>query len=168
MAAPKITLYTSYSCPWAHRAQVVLRELNLDFETVIIDLSVPRSAEYLAVNPRGLVPALAYNGEILTESSVISQFLVDAHPSHLEKTSSEPGGAFQRAKINFFVDTYFSKVHGLTFVAWRAEKGPEKDEAAKKVVDAIVKDIEPLLKVCLFLNPIHCEHTSHASEAVIS
>ncbi|EHL02918.1 putative Glutathione S-transferase GST-6.0 [Glarea lozoyensis 74030] len=107
--APKITLYTSYACPWAHRSQIALRELKLAFQTEIIDLKVPRTAEYLAINPRGLVPALVYNDEVLTESAIVSQFLVDAHPSHLEKTSSEPG-------------------------------------AAKTLGDAIVKEIEPLLK----------------------
>jgi len=64
---PKITLYTSYFCPWAHRSQIVLKELGLPFETVHIDLSVPRTEEYLQVNPRGLVPSLNYNGDIITE-----------------------------------------------------------------------------------------------------
>jgi len=65
--APKITLYTSYFCPWAHRSQVILKELGLDFETVHIDLNVPRTAEYLKINPRGLVPSINYNGDIVTE-----------------------------------------------------------------------------------------------------
>jgi glutathione S-transferase len=142
---PKITLYTSYACPWAHRAQIALRELDLEFETVIIDLSVPRTPEYLAINPRGLVPALDYNGNILTESAIVSQFLVDAHPSHLEKTSSEEGGALQRAQINFFVDTYFTKVNSLFFGVLRAS-GEEREKEADNFVGAIVKEIEPLLK----------------------
>jgi len=142
---PKITLYTSYSCPWAHRSQIALRELGLDFETVIIDLSVPRTPEYLAINPRGLVPALSYNGTILTESAVVSQFLVDAHPSHLEKTSSEEGGALQRAKINFFVDTYFTKINGSFFATLRAPEA-EREKEAGILADAIAKEIEPLLQ----------------------
>ncbi|EPE31116.1 Thioredoxin-like protein [Glarea lozoyensis ATCC 20868] len=144
--APKITLYTSYACPWAHRSQIALRELKLAFQTEIIDLKVPRTAEYLAINPRGLVPALVYNDEVLTESAIVSQFLVDAHPSHLEKTSSEPGGALQRARINFFVDTYFSKINSLSYPALKAARGEEKEKAAKTLGDAIVKEIEPLLK----------------------
>jgi len=142
---PKITLYTSHSCPWAHRSQIALRELGLDFDTVIVDLAVPRTPEYLAINPRGLVPALSYNGIVLTESAIVSQFLVDSHPSHLEKTSSEEGGALQRAKINFFVDTYFSKVNGLFFAALRASK-EEKEKEAGVFVDAIIKEIEPQLQ----------------------
>ena len=142
---PKITLYTSHACPWAHRSQIALRELNLPFETVIVDLKVPRTPEYLKINPRGLVPALDYNGTILTESAIVSQFLVDAHPSHLEKASTDEGGPLQRAKINFFVDTFFSKVNSHFFAASRAAVGEEKDKAASTLVDAVVKEIEPLL-----------------------
>lgn len=61
------------------------------------------------------------------------------------KTSTEPGGALQRAKIAFFVDTWFTKIHSSYFPVLRT-KGAEKEEAAAKVVDAITKEIEPLLK----------------------
>lgn len=47
MATPKITLYTNFGCPWAHRAQIAVKELGLDYETVIIDLQTPRTPEYL-------------------------------------------------------------------------------------------------------------------------
>jgi glutathione S-transferase len=142
---PKITLYTAHQCPWAHRSQIALRELGLPFETVIVDLSKPRTPEYLAINPRGLVPALDYNGEILAESGLISQFLVDAHPSHLLKASSEPGGALERFKIGFFVDTYMNKVNSQFWPLLRADEA-EKEELATKFTDSIVKEIEPLLK----------------------
>lgn len=50
------------------------------------------------------MPSLSYNGEIITESAVVAQFLADAYPSHLVPTSSEEGGALKRARIAFFVD----------------------------------------------------------------
>ncbi|PQE29084.1 glutathione S-transferase domain-containing protein [Rutstroemia sp. NJR-2017a BBW] len=144
--APKITLYTAYACPWAHRSQVALAELGLEFETVHIDLTVPRTKEYLAINPRGLVPALSYNGEILTESGVISQFLVDAHPSHLEKTSREEGGALQRARYNFFIDTYISKINPHYFASMRGVTAEDREKAGAELVDVVLKEIEPLLQ----------------------
>ncbi|CAG8976007.1 hypothetical protein HYALB_00007534 [Hymenoscyphus albidus] len=144
MAQPKIILYTSHQCPWAHRAHIALRELGVPYEEVLIDLSKPRTPEYLAINSRGLVPSISYNGHIITESAIVSQFLVDAHPSHLLKSSGEEGGALQRARINFFVDTWFTKISPTYFPVLKA-KGEEKEEAAAKVVDAVVKEIEPLL-----------------------
>jgi len=143
--APKIILYTNHACPWAHRAHIALRELGLQYEEQIIDLDTPRTAEYLAINPRGLVPTISYNGEIIAESGIVAQFLADAHPSHLEKSTSEEGGALQRARINFFVDAYISKVNphffGILF-----KSGEEKAQAEEAFVGAIVKEIEPLLK----------------------
>lgn len=141
--APKISLYTAHHCPWAHRAQIALRELSLEFETIIIDINIPRTPEYLAINPRGLVPALVYDGHVLTESGLITQFLVDSHPSHLLKSSSEPGGALQRFNVAFFIDSYV-KAHCFFDTAVLSH-GEEGATAAQKYIDAIVNNIEPLL-----------------------
>jgi len=146
MAAPKITLYTNHGCPWAHRAHIILNELGLEYKEVIIDLETPREPWYLKVNPRGLVPTIDYNGEIIPESGIVAQFLADAHPSHLLKTSSEEGGALQRARINFFVDAFFSKVVSLLFAGMRAENETEAAEASDKLAAAVKKELEPYIQ----------------------
>ncbi|KAI1097180.1 glutathione S-transferase domain-containing protein [Jackrogersella minutella] len=145
MASPKIKLYTNHGCPWAHRAHIALAELQLPFEEEIIDLSVPRAPEYLKINPRGLVPSLDIDGEILTESAVISHFLADAFPSHLVPVSNAPGGALLRARINFFVDAFISKANGNFFKALFSTTNDEAEGFTKKYVDAVVKEVEPLL-----------------------
>ncbi|KAJ5805713.1 uncharacterized protein N7503_003315 [Penicillium pulvis] len=142
--APKISLYTAHHCPWAHRVQIALRELDLEFETVLVDINIPRTPEYLAINPSGLVPALVYDGHVLTESGLITQFLVDSHPSHLLKPSSEPGGALQRFSVTLFVDSYI-KAHGFFDTAVYSCDQEQKATAAQKYINAIVCDIEPLL-----------------------
>lgn len=145
--APEITLYTAHHCPFAHRAQIALRELGLEFETFLVDITVPRTPEYLAINPRGLVPALVYNGHVLTESGLIVQFLLDSHhPTHLLKSSSEPDGALQRYNIGFFVDTYFSKVHTFFDKAIYSTLAEETTAAANEYIEAVVKDVEPILE----------------------
>ncbi|KAI9733832.1 MAG: hypothetical protein M1818_007099 [Claussenomyces sp. TS43310] len=144
-ASPKIVLYTNHGCPWAHRAHIALAALELPFEEHIIDLNVPRTPEYLAVNPRGLVPTIVYDGETIPESAIVSQFLADAHPGKLLKSSSEPGGALQRARVNFFVDTWLSKVHPSLFGAFRASSEAERTKLSTQLVDAVAKEIEPLL-----------------------
>jgi glutathione S-transferase len=143
---PDITLYTNHGCPWAHRAHIALAELGLPFKEEIIDLATPRTAEYLAINPRGLVPTLKYNGEIIPESAIVAQFLADQHPSHLVKTSSEPGGALQRARINFFVDAIMSKAQSNFYPQILANTEEEKNEKMNAFINAIVKEVEPLLK----------------------
>lgn len=167
MSSPKITLYTNRLCPWAHRAHIALKETGLDYEEVSIDLSVPREPWYLEINPvhdinlpqtrtktstnpfplyqRGLVPSLSYNGNIITESGIVAQFLADAHPSHLLPPSNTVEGALHRARISFFVDTFFTKVIPHFYASLRSASEAERDTAAEQMVAAIVMEIEPLL-----------------------
>ncbi|KAF3759908.1 thioredoxin-like protein [Cryphonectria parasitica EP155] len=141
-----IKLYTNHGCPWAHRAHITLAELGLSFEEEIIDLSVPRTPEYLKVNPRGLVPSLSYNGEIFTESAIVAQFLADTYPSHLLPASSDPKGPRTRARIAFFVDAWFSKCNSVYTKTWQAKAEDEAGELADSLVKVVVKEIEPLLQ----------------------
>ena len=143
--APAITLYTAHHCPWAYRVQIALRELALEFETVIIDTTTTRSPDYLAINPRGLVPALVYNQKTLLESGLIVQFLVDTHPGHLLRSSSDAGGASDRYDIGFFIDTYFSKAHPFYDFALYST-GEEEVAAAAGYVGGIIEHVEPLLQ----------------------
>ena len=120
---PKIILYTNHGCPYAHRAHITLEELGLPFEEVIIDLTVPRPQWYLDINPRGLVPSVKYTApgqkeETITESAIVSQFFADLYPSHLLPASSD--GALKRARINFFVDTWSTKVASQIFPIYMA------------------------------------------------
>ncbi|KAJ0159005.1 Glutathione S-transferase [Colletotrichum tanaceti] len=143
--APKIKLYTNHGCPWAHRAHIALAELGLPFEEEIIDLSVPRTPEYLGINPRGLVPSISYDGEIVTESAIVAQFLADAHPSHLAPVAGSKDAALRRARIAFFVDAYFGKANALLFRMQLAKSDAEVAEGAATFVDIIAKEVEPLL-----------------------
>ncbi|KAK1982851.1 glutathione S-transferase domain-containing protein [Colletotrichum cereale] len=145
-AAHKIKLYTNHGCPWAHRAHIALAELGLPFEEEIIDLSVPRTPEYLRINPRGLVPSLSYDGEIVTESAIVSQFLADAHPSHLLPAAGSKDAALRRARIAFFADTYFGKANSLLFKLQMAGSDAEAREAAAGYVDVVAREVEPLLR----------------------
>ncbi|KIL87972.1 hypothetical protein FAVG1_08854 [Fusarium avenaceum] len=143
-----IILYTNHRCPFAHRAHITLQELGLPFKEEIIDLDTPRSPEYLQINPRGLVPTIIHNGETITESAIVSQFLVDAYPNNtLLPASSDRNGALVRARISFFVDTYSSKVQPhITKAIYRAKTDDEINQAADDALAGIVKEVEPLLK----------------------
>ncbi|KIW18016.1 hypothetical protein PV08_02303 [Exophiala spinifera] len=144
MAIP-IILYTAHHCPFAHRVQIALRQIGLEFETCLIDITVPRTRDYLAINPNGMVPALVYGDLVLTESNLICQFLSDAYPGHLLKASSEAGGALQRFKTGYFVEVYFAKAH-LFFDSTVFSNDPDiKKAMATKYVDAIARHVEPLL-----------------------
>ncbi|KAM0425683.1 hypothetical protein ACHAPT_008930 [Fusarium lateritium] len=141
----KIILYTNRQCPYAHRVHITLAELGIPFEEEDIDLSVPRTEAYLNINPRGKVPALSYNGNIIIESAIIAKFLADAYPSHLVPPSNSVDGALRRARIDFFADTYVNNVLGLIYQGISAKTDAEADKIGQALVENIVKDIEPEL-----------------------
>ena len=105
----------------------------------------PRTPEYLAINPRGLVPAMSYNGRIITESAIITTFLADTFSSTpgLLPASTDANGPTMRAKISFFVDAYLTKVVP-NFMKSQKMKNGERDSALADFVSAIVKELEPL------------------------
>jgi len=76
----------------------------------------------------------------------VSQFLADAYPSHLLPAAGTVEGALTRARIGFFVDTWFSKAGSFWFQILRQESDEEKEKLSKSFVDIVTKEIEPLLK----------------------
>ncbi|OJJ81717.1 glutathione S-transferase family protein [Aspergillus glaucus CBS 516.65] len=145
MASPKIILYTYHGCPFAHRAHIALKETGVDYEEVIIDIKKPREPWYLEINPRGLVPAISYNGEILIESAIVAQFIADAHPSHLLPPSGPAENALYRARVSLFADAFSSKVMPNVMAGVRAASQEERETAGDALVEAVAKEIEPLL-----------------------
>lgn len=141
----KLILYTNRRCPWAHRAHIALQELKLPFEEVTIDLDSPRTPEYLAINPRGLVPALSYNGEIIIESAIVANFLANVYPSHLLPPSNAEGGALQRAKIDLFVDAFVTKFQGSLYKLFGTKTDEEVNAVIEPAIEALVKEVEPRL-----------------------
>lgn len=93
---------------------------------------------------RGLVPSISYDGEIITESAVVAQFLADAHPSHLTPVSSGVNNALARARMAFFADTFITKALPHIFGGQRAQTAEDKDAAAAELVKAVAKELEPL------------------------
>lgn len=72
--------YTKAACSLVVR--IVLNELNIPFEAEAVDLRQKKTAsgvDYLAINPKGAVPALQLdNGDLITEVQVILQYLADS------------------------------------------------------------------------------------------
>ncbi len=74
--ADKIAFYTN---PMS-RGQIVrwaLHEAGAEYEQKIVDYSAMKSADYLAVNPMGKVPAIVHNGKTVTECAAICAYLGD-------------------------------------------------------------------------------------------
>lgn len=62
---------------------LLLRELGVPFELLLVDRAsgAHRSAEYLKLNPNGLIPVLEDGPLVLFETAAIVLHLVDTHPA---------------------------------------------------------------------------------------
>lgn len=67
----------------SYRARIALNLKGLDYETRGVDLrqGAQKSADFLALNPQGLVPALETDGAVLIQSPAILEWLEETHPS---------------------------------------------------------------------------------------
>jgi glutathione S-transferase len=63
-------------------AHMVLVEAGADFEARFIGLKAGdnRRPEFLAINPKGEVPALVVDGAVITETPAICQYIAETHP----------------------------------------------------------------------------------------
>src|SRR5690606_4167163 len=59
----------------------MLEELGVEYRAVVQEYGAGmKSAEYLAINPMGKVPALQHRGIVVTEAAAICTYLADAFP----------------------------------------------------------------------------------------
>ena len=61
-------------------ARWMLEEVGLPYKAEIVEYAGMKSAEYLAINPMGKVPALRHGDTIVTESAAICAYLADVFP----------------------------------------------------------------------------------------
>lgn len=137
--------YSSHHNTGANRANVALNELGVPFEERIINVDGPRPAEFLKLNPRGLVPVLIFNDQVVIESAIVCQFLADNYPSHLCPAPTSPEGALFRAQMSFFIDTYWNKFHTILFRLFEAPTKEDEEIVVSDAINGLATEVEPLL-----------------------
>ena len=86
---PDLTLYTN---PMSHGriARWMLEEVGAPYEARIVGYGPEmKSADYLAINPMGKVPAIRHGETVVTECAAICAYLADAFPE--AGLAPEPG-----------------------------------------------------------------------------
>lgn len=101
--------YAPGACSLA--VHIVLLELQLPCEFIVVNLKTKQTSnndDYFTINPKGAVPALMLdNGEVLTENSVIQQFLADQKPS----TLLAPAGNMDRYRTLMWLNFISTELH---------------------------------------------------------
>ena len=77
-----IVLFDYWRSSASYRVRIALESLGIRYERISVDLlaGAQRSAEHRARNPQGLVPALAIDGHMLTQSLAIIEYLSETRP----------------------------------------------------------------------------------------
>lgn len=102
--------YSPGACSLA--SHIVLEELGLPYDTEKVDLKAKLTAsgqDFLAVNPKGYVPALLLDsGELLTEGPAIMQYLADQAPA---KQLAPANGSLERYRLQSWLTFIGTELH---------------------------------------------------------
>ncbi|KAI2613444.1 glutathione S-transferase [Hypoxylon sp. NC1633] len=116
-----LKLYGGWFCPFVQRAWIVLREKRVPHQYVEVN-PYAKEPEFLALNPRGLVPTLAVpvgNGGAkggqqrrpLYESAVICEFLDEAYADvETNGPALLPADPYERARCRLWIDHVSNKI----------------------------------------------------------
>jgi len=100
--------YAPHACSLA--SHITLEEAGAPYTAVRVDFakSEQRQPEYLAINPKGRVPALVTDGGILTETPAILAFIAQSFPQAALAPLDDP---FAFAQVQAFNSYLCSTVH---------------------------------------------------------
>jgi len=115
--------FSPLACSLASR--IALYEAQADATFTYVDSKTKRTeggADYLAVNPAGLVPALRTDeGEVLTENAAVLGYLAD--------TLAPARSPLERARVASWIGFVNSELHSLAFTAILDPGAPEEARA---------------------------------------
>jgi len=106
-----LKLYTYFRSSAAFRVRIALHLKGLAYEPAFVHLAKEehRKAEYVAVNPQGLVPALLVDGQVLAQSLAIIEYLEETHP----RPPLLPADALGRARARNLALIVACEIHPL-------------------------------------------------------
>ncbi|MBO3759328.1 glutathione S-transferase N-terminal domain-containing protein [Ciceribacter sp. L1K22] len=141
------------SCSLA--SHIALEEAGADYSAVKLDLAkgAQRADDYLAVNPKGRVPALATDRGVLTETPAILTFIAQSFPDAGLAPLDDP---FAFAELQSFMSYLASTVHVAHAHKYRGSRwadDPAAIEAMKAKVPQTMADCFELIETTMFKGP---------------
>ena len=123
--------YTPGACSLS--SHIALREAGLPFELVKVDFPAKLTEggeDFLAINPKGAVPALALDGGgVLTEAAVIAQWIADQAPA---KRLAPAAGTMERYRLQEWLNYIATELHKGFAPLWKQDTPHEYKAIAKQ------------------------------------
>jgi glutathione S-transferase len=112
-----LKLYGGWFCPFVQRAWITLCEKRIPHQYIEIN-PYKKEADFLALNPRGLVPTLAVpldaegkNQKPLYESLVVCEYLEDAYSDETKYGPRLlPSDPYERARARLWIDHVSTRI----------------------------------------------------------
>jgi glutathione S-transferase len=112
----------------AAKVRLALAEKGLEYTGHHLNLRAgdQRRPEYLALNPKGVVPTLVHDGFVVTESIVINEYIDDAFPGTPLRPPNAPGRARMRGWTKQIDDGIFGATGTVSLsIAFHHQYTPE-------------------------------------------
>ena len=135
--------YSPGACSQA--AHILLHETQLPHDSEAVDIRAHRTAsggDYLAINPKGSVPALVIGDEVLTENGAVLQYIGD-------KAGNEtllPGAGMERYRVIEWLAYLGSEVHKSFGPLFNPASSDEVKASAREMVAKKFDFLEQSLK----------------------
>jgi GST-like protein len=102
---------------------ICLKEKSLEFASHYVDLLAfeQHLPSFLALNPRGEVPVLVHDGRVLTETTLILEYLDAAFPE-VPLVPATPAERYRMRVWTKFANDYFAPA--LTLLGWHLRMAP--------------------------------------------
>ena len=113
-----IALYHHGSSACAAKTRFALDEKGLLWESRYVDIlrGEQFAPEFLAINPKGVVPVLVHDGSVIRESTVICEYLEEVFPDR----PIYPRSALERARVRYWTKAVDEELHpacsALTYI----------------------------------------------------
>jgi len=113
-----LELYHAEPASNSLKVLICLKEKGVDFTSHLLDIQAFEQHEpwFLKINPDGQVPVLVHDGTVITESTVINEYLDQVYPD----PPLRPADAIACARMRVFtkfIDEYFRPA--LSSIAWQ-------------------------------------------------
>lgn len=133
-----IVLHGYWRSTASWRLRIALGLKGLKWQGVAHDLlrGGQHSAEYLAINPQGLVPALVVGDHVLTQSLAICEYLDEVHP----EPALLPQDALSRARVRAMAQIIACDVHpvqNLKVLRMLRKRGLDQDAINAWAIEVI-------------------------------